>query len=146
MQSVVAVLLAGLVLTAGPQSSPSSFQVVVSSSNPANSIKRQDLAQLFLKKKSRWTDGKEVLPVDQTARSAVRGAFTKAVLGAEGLGHLSDVESFWLQQVYSGRGNPPPIKASDADVLAYVQTNPGAIGYVSTATPPGSVKVLAVTE
>ena len=146
MQSVVAVLLAGLVLTAGPQSSPPSFQVVVSNSNPASSIKRQDLAQLFLKKKSRWTDGKEVLPVDQTARSAVRGAFTKAVLKAEGMGHLSDVESFWLQQVYSGRGNPPPIKASDADVLAFVQANPGAIGYVSTATLPGSLKVLAVTE
>lgn len=146
MQSVVAVLLAGLVLTVGPQPSRPSFQVVVSSSNPANSIKRQDLAQFFLKKKSRWNDGKEVLPVDQTARSAVRGAFTKAVLGAEGMDHLSDVESFWLQQVYSGRGNPPPIKATDADVLAYVQANPGAIGYVSTATPPGSVKVLAVTE
>jgi len=146
MQSVVAVLLVGLVLTAGPQSSPPAFQVVVSSNNPASSIKRQDLAQFFLKKKSRWNDGREVLPVDQTARSVVRGAFTKAVLGAEGMGHLSDVESFWLQQVYSGRGNPPPIKASDADVLAFVQANPGAIGYVSTATPPGSVKVLAVTE
>jgi ABC-type phosphate transport system substrate-binding protein len=146
MQSIVAVLLAGLVLTAGPQPSTPSFQVIVSSANPATSIKRQDLAQIFLKKKSRWTDGKEVLPVDQTLRSAVRGAFTKAVLKAEGMGHLSDVESFWLQQVYSGRGNPPPIKASDADVLAFVQANPGAIGYVSTATLPGSLKVLAVTE
>ena len=147
MHSVVAVLLSGLVLGAfAPPPDPRTFQVIVSTENPANSIKKQDLAQFFLKKKSRWSDGREVLPVDQTARSPVRGAFTRSVLAAEGMEHLSEVESFWLQQVYSGRGTPPPIKSSDKDVVAFVQANPGAIGYVSAAATPGSVKVLTITE
>ena len=36
--------------------------------------------------------------------------------------------------------------ASDADVIAFVNANPGAIGYVSAAAASGSVKVLTVTE
>jgi ABC-type phosphate transport system substrate-binding protein len=148
MHSAVAALVAAFILT-GPGSRPEatpSFQVIVASGNPATTIKRQELAQFFLKKKSRWSDGREVVPVDQTARSTVRGAFTRSVLAAEGMEHLSEVESFWLQQVYSGRGTPPPIKASDKDVVAFVEANPGAIGYVSAAAASGSVKVLTVTE
>lgn len=147
MQAAVAVLLAGSVVgaTAAPASGPP-FQVVVSAENPVSSLKRQELARLFLKKTSRWSDGREVMPVDQTARAPVRIAFTRTVLAAEGMEHLSAVESFWLQQVYSGRGTPPPIKSSDADVLAFVQANPGAVGYVSGAVPVGSLKVLTIKD
>jgi hypothetical protein len=42
---------------------------------------------------------------------------------------------------------PPPVKSSDAEVLAFVAGMPGAIGYVSVgATIPPNVKVLAVTD
>lgn len=147
MRAAVVVLLAASVagVAAEPAESPS-FLVVVSPDNPIKAITRQELARVFLKKTSRWSDGKPVTPVDQTARAAVRTAFTKRVLASEGLEHLSAVENFWLQQVYSGRGTPPPIKSSDADVLAFVLANPGAVGYVSGGVAPGAARVLAIKD
>jgi ABC-type phosphate transport system substrate-binding protein len=148
MRVAVAVLLSGIVCAASaaaPEDSP--FVVIVSAANPAHSLKRQELARLFLKKTSRWSHGLEVLPVDQSARSPVRNAFTHGVLAVEGMEQLSAVENFWLQQVYSGRGTPPPVKSTDAAVVAFVEANPGAIGYVSAAPAAGGpVKVLSVTE
>jgi hypothetical protein len=76
----------------------------------------------------------------------VRSAFTRAVLSVEGMGQISAVQNFWLQQVYSGRSSPPAIKATDAEVIAFVVANPGAIGYVAAAPAAGGVKVLTVTE
>ena len=43
-----------------------------------------------------------------------------------------------FEQIFSGRANPPPARASDADVLTYVRSNPGAIGYVAGGVELGS--------
>jgi len=64
----------------------------------------------------------------------------------EGMGKISAVQSFWLQQVYSGQSTPPPVKPADADVIAYITANPGAIGYVEAAPAAGTVKVLAIKD
>lgn len=123
--------------TEEPPEPPAKFQVVTSASSSVTSLSRQELARLFLKKTTRWKDGAEVRAVDQSSRSAVRAAFTREILKSEGLTHLSAVEGYWRQQVFSGRGVPPPIKSSDADVLDFVAKNPGAIGYVSEQTELG---------
>ena len=148
MRIAVAALLMSAALGAGgaPAADESSFVVITAASNPATSIKRQELARYFLKKTGRWGDGRGVVPVDQSAGSPVRAAFTRAVLAIEGMGQISAVQNFWLQQVYSGRSTPPAVKATDAEVLAFVLANPGAIGYIAPIAAAGGVKVLTVTD
>jgi hypothetical protein len=41
---------------------------------------------------------------------------------------------------------PPPELASDAKVIAFVLSNPGAIGYVDGAAATGDAKVIVVNE
>ena len=84
--------------------------------------------------------------MDQSAGSPVRSAFTRTVLSVEGMGKISAVQNFWLQQVYSGQSTPPPVKPADGDVIAFVTANPGAIGYVGAAPAAGTVKVLAIKD
>lgn len=148
MRLAVAALVTSALLAsnAAPADDDRTFVVVVGAENPVASLKREELARLFLRKTSRWSDGREVRPVDQSAESPVRSAFTRGVLSVEGMGKISAVQTFWLQQVYSGRSVPPPIKPADADVIAYVAANPGAIGYVGTAPAPGPVRVLAIKD
>ena len=148
MRIAVAALLmsAALGVAGSPTAEEGSYVVIVAASNPASSIKRQELARLFLKKTGRWSHGGGVTPVDQSAGSPVRNAFTRAVLAVEGMGQISAVQNFWLQQVYSGRSTPPPVKATDAEVIAFVASTPGAVGYVGAAPSAGGVKVLTVTE
>lgn len=122
------------------------YVVIVSASNPATSLKKGDVASMFLKRTSRWPSGKDVQPVDQSVRAPVRAAFTQDVLKSAGLTKLSSVEAYWLQQVFSGRGSPPPVKASDSDVVAYVAANPGAIAYVSRGADIGGVKTVTLND
>jgi ABC-type phosphate transport system substrate-binding protein len=118
------------------------FRVIVGSTSPVSELKRDEIARIFLKKQTRWKDGKEVSPVDQSARSSVRAAFSREVLAAEGLDKISAVENYWRQQIYSGRGNPPAVKTSDDEVRRFVAATPGAIGYVSEDAELTGVKAV----
>jgi len=53
---------------------------------------------------------------------------------------------YWQQQVFSGRGHPPPVLPSDAAVIEYVARTPGAIGYVSSGIRLTTVKPLRLIE
>jgi ABC-type phosphate transport system substrate-binding protein len=101
---------------------------------------------MFLKRTTNWPDGSAIAPVDQSSRSAVRVLFTGEILKVEGLDKMSGVENYWQQQIFSGRGSPPPIKASDKEVVAFVAANPGAIGYVSGTADVSAVKTVALED
>jgi ABC-type phosphate transport system substrate-binding protein len=131
-------------LAPAPEAAPPGYKVVVASANPLTTVDRGELAKIFLKNVTRWKDGREIAPVDQSGRSAVRTEFTRDVLEKAGMSRISAVESYWQQQIYSGRGVPPPVKASDAEVVAFVAANPGGIGYVGAAADTAGVKVLEV--
>ena len=119
------------------------FKVVVHVGNPTSSASTAQLGRLFLKKDTRWESGEAVEPVDQSAKSPVRAVFSTEVHRKD----VGSVKSYWQQQVFSGRGTPPPEMSSDAEVLAFVRSHAGAIGYVSSAAAVGDgVKVVKLTE
>ena len=57
--------------------------------------------------------------------------YARDVLEKAGMSRISAVESYWQQQIFAGKEVPPAAKPSDEEVLAYVRSTPGAIGYVS---------------
>jgi ABC-type phosphate transport system substrate-binding protein len=126
-------LLFGLALLTPRSASAQGFVIVVNEAGPA-SLSKDDVSRIFLKKSSTLT------PVDQNKDAKVRSTFSKAVLGRP----ISAITSYWQQQIFSGGDSPPVEKGSDADVLAYVRSNPKAIGYVASGTDLGS-GVRAVT-
>ncbi len=139
-------VLLGLLAMQGAPPDPPGYLVVVSPSNRTSSLTRRELAKLFLKKSAQWSDGSAVLPVDQSATSAVRAAFTRDVLKVEGMDKLSSVIAYWQQELYAGRAVPPPVKSGDTEVLAFVAANPGALGYVSPQAELRGVKVITVSD
>ena len=104
------------------------FKLIVHTSNGIDSMTAERVSALFLKKVGKWDNGRTVLPVDLLPGSAVREEFSKSIHGKT----VAAVKSYWQQQIFSGRDVPPPEKASDREVLAYIEANPDAIGYVST--------------
>lgn len=142
---MLARLLAVLTLlaTAAPAlADGGAFQVVVHAANPAQSVTRKQLAELFLKKVTRWPDGAPVRPVEPPESSLTRAYFLSDVIGKSAFA----VKVFWQKRVYAGREVPPVEKPSDEEVLAYVRANHGAIGYVSRDTDVAGVKVLDVRD
>ncbi len=136
------VLPAGLlVLSLVTSSFAQSFKIVVHGSNPTASLARADVSDLFLKKTMKWSSGAEVQPVDLKAPSQVREEFTKVVHGKS----LAAVQSYWQQQIFSGRGVPPQEVAGDRAVLEWVQNNAGGIGYVSSAASVADFNVKTIS-
>jgi ABC-type phosphate transport system substrate-binding protein len=115
------------------------FKVIVNSSVGVNVISKKEIADLFLKKKTKWNNGMSVLPVDQVSNSSVRESFSQQVLGKS----VAAIRSFWQQSVFSGIASAPPEKNNDTEVLEFVRKNPGAIGYISASANAEGVKTLS---
>lgn len=116
------------------------FKVIVNSANTSADLSPATLTKLFLKEAGSFPNGAAASPVDLGKDSPVRNAFSKKVLGRSS----AAVETYWQQQIFSGKEVPPPRKASDDEVVAFVKANPGAIGYVSAGASTAGVKVVDV--
>jgi len=140
--SVVALLVALLpaVAAALDGSTADSFTVVVNENVPVSRLSKTDLARIFLKKQVEWSNGESVVPVDQSTISMVRARFTEFVHEKK----MSAITNYWQKQIFTGRGVPPPIRGTDQEVIEFVRSTPGAIGYVSAAAPTAGVKTVAV--
>jgi ABC-type phosphate transport system substrate-binding protein len=135
--SLLALLPAAIPLTA----QEGGFQLVVSSANPSSAIAKAQVARLFLKKSTTWDHGLKVVPIDRTANSTVRAAFSRQIHGKE----VSFIRNYWQKLIFTGRGTPPPEAGSDREVLDFIRRNSGAIGYVASGTSLGSgIKALRV--
>jgi ABC-type phosphate transport system substrate-binding protein len=125
---------------ADPASAAPAFRVIVHPQVKGNEIGRAALTALFLKQATRWGDGRAAAPVDQSVQSPVRRAFSFDVLQQS----LVEVQMYWQRRIAAGQV-PPPVKASDEEVVAFVASTPGAIGYLSPATAvPETVREIAV--
>jgi ABC-type phosphate transport system substrate-binding protein len=120
--------------------SPPLFRLIVNPQNGATAVDRKFVADVFLKKTTRWPDGESAHPVDLTAEAPARAQFSEEVIRRS----VSAVKSYWQQLVFSGRDVPPPELDRDDDVIRYVLRFPGGIGYVSGAANVDRVKVVAV--
>jgi len=128
-RSLIAVAaIAALISCAPAAARAQGFKVIVNASVTDRSVTRAKLTRIFLKQDASFPEGQSATPVDLVASSPIREAFSKSVLG-RGTG---PVKTFWQQQVFSGRSSPPAQKATDAEVVAFVSSTPGAVGYVST--------------
>jgi ABC-type phosphate transport system substrate-binding protein len=133
--SRLALVVLGLALSAGDARAQgeSGYRVVVNQRNGIERMSRDELSRLFLKKTTSWSNGQTVAIVDRAETSDVRQKFTADVHQRQ----VRAVKRYWQQMIFGGRAVPPPEKASDDEVLAFVRANPNAIGYVSASTALG---------
>jgi hypothetical protein len=120
--------------------SPASYQVLVNAKNPLTATSREALADIFLKRSSRWESSERALPVDLRSDSPVRRAFSLGVLKRP----VAAVRSYWTQRIFSGRDIPPPELESDEAVARFVAEHPGAVGYTSSRAIPAGTKRLEI--
>ena len=138
--AVLLLLSAGVAAEPLEAPSPRAFRVIVHPTNPISSVQRSFVADVFLQKVTRWSNGELIKPADLSRASPIRRRFTEEVLGRS----LLAVRSYWQQQIFSGRDFPPPELDSDAAAVSFVLKYPGAISYIAANTDPGGAKILTV--
>ena len=138
------VLRPAAVPAATAAAAPAGFVLIANAGNPAATISKVDATRIFLKKTRAWPGGAlSADPVDQRDASPARREFLAAVIGKD----ASAMNAYWQSQLFVGRTTPPPVKGSDADVIAFVAAAKGGIGYVSAGIAlPATVKGITVGE
>ena len=137
---VVLLAICALVFSSPSNASNESYKVIVNPSNPVKVLDRDFLRDVYLKKAVDWNQGQSIRPIDLSTRFAAHDRFRDDVIRKTS----SQLKSYWNQQIFSGKGVPPPEADSTADVIAYVLANPGAVGYLPPNVDPGGAKVIGV--
>lgn len=135
------IVVASIALAMAAPAAAGGFKIVVNPSNPVATLSRTEVSRLFLKQSTRFADGRAAEPV-MLAGGPARDRFCDEILRRS----PEAIRSYWNQQIFSGRNVPPPEKAHDRDVIAFVASRPGGIGVVSAEASDERVKVVAVED
>jgi ABC-type phosphate transport system substrate-binding protein len=102
-------------------------------------ISKTDLADIFTGAANSFSDGSRAVPATLKA-GALHEAFLKQYIGKKDLLFRGD----WRVLVFSGKATMPKAFATEEELVEYVASVPGAIGYVTVAPRNPQVKSLRV--
>jgi TonB family protein len=117
------------------------IKIVANPSVRADSITVAELRSIFLEDKRSLKEGSHVEPV------LAKGGAGHEVFLRQYVGRSDDeLRTYYRTLVFTGTGAMPKFLDSDAEILHYVATTKGAIGYVSSDFPTEGVKVLTIVQ
>ena len=112
--------------------------VVVNARCGVAAMTRNEVVNLFFGRTRQFFNGIEAQPVDMSDSHPDRARFYNALLGKD----LSEINAYWSRQVFSGRMQPPPKVGSPEEVLKWVVSHPGGIGFVELSKADARVRVV----
>jgi len=117
------------------------YAVIVSKSNPADSISSADLRKMFLGEKGTWANGTKVMAITPAQDRPEYALAIKKATGMSG----PDFKRYFIQLSFLGKNVPPPrTLETPAAIARFVGTSPGAISCVPAADAGAGVKILKV--
>lgn len=128
-----------LFLAAARLGAESDVVVVVSRESAVTALTREQVADLFLGKLSRFPGGVKAAPIDQPEGSAVRDAFYSEFAGKS----AAQVKAHWSKIIFTGRGQPPPEVADGKAALLRLASDPAAVAYLQRSLVDDSVRIVA---
>jgi ABC-type phosphate transport system substrate-binding protein len=103
-----------------------------------DNLSPNDVEQIFLGRKTRWSDNQDIHFVVMKGGD-VHEKFVKSYLSKT----PSQFQAFWKMRIFTGQGRAPLSFDKPEDILDYVSSTPGAIGYIPASLPRENVKVVA---
>ena len=113
--------------------------VIVHPSNAVGSMSSEQVSQLFLGKVGTFAGGGSAIVIDQKEGLAVRDSFYGKVANK----NAAQMNAYWSQLIFTGKGQPPKAVADGIEVLELVADNPNLIGYIDASEVDDTVKVVA---
>jgi len=112
--------------------------IIVNRENPIASLSASEVKLYFLRKlKKRWPEiNKNIHPVDRKTKCAEQEAFYSKVLGMT----AAEVEQYFTNRQLQNAERPQEKFTSDSDVINFVESEPGAIGYINARSLSGDVR------
>jgi ABC-type phosphate transport system substrate-binding protein len=132
------ILLAALTAALVAPLRAAEVQVIANPGVAVAELSAGELKDIFLGNKTA-VGGSAVEPVLHSG-GATHEAFLQAYIGKSD----SALRNYFKTLVFTGKGSQPKTFATDAEVLKYVMSTKGAIGYVSASADTGSARKIQV--
>ncbi|BBO91595.1 substrate-binding domain-containing protein [Desulfosarcina ovata] len=113
-------------------------RVIANKGIAEDSVDANMVKDIFLGKKSSWSDGSPIEFVILESGSD-HDLFLKTYVKKT----AKQFSTYWKKQVFTGKGAMPKAFASEGELISYVSGNSGVVGYVSGAADTASVKVIS---
>lgn len=113
--------------------------VIGNKSITESSLKKQDIKNIYLGKKSTWGDNTKIVFVIQDSSSVSDQFFSDYINKSS-----AQFSSYWKEKVFTGQGTPPKSFASDTDMIQFISQTEGSIGYVSSSEGLDNVKKFTI--
>ena len=139
MKRLVLYMIFGTLAALLAQSARAQVMVIANPGVKAVDVSKADLRDVFSGASSNLAGGEHVTPV-LLKENAIHEQFLSQYVGKSDTAFRTS----WRSLVFSGQGVMPRSLESEAAVVEFVARTPGAIGYISRATPHDGVKTLAV--
>ena len=135
------ILLLLYLLSGGIEKAHAQIVVVVNSENPIHSLSVVDLKRIYLIERTMWEFSDRgpvgIRVVAHNGKVGTASTFYNRVLGFS----QARLRLVWLGKMLNGELHRLPLElASDADVLKYVQEDPGAITFVDAVNFDSSLE------
>src|ERR1700722_12556599 len=131
MRIQILALLFGTFLVAWTSTAGAGDLVVIC--NPSVSLKADEVRDVYFGDKG-FAGSVKLLPADN---SAAQEAFLEKVMNID----AKKAAAVWIKKAFRDGSAPPPLKASDAEAIAYVKQTAGACSYVTSAPGDGVLVV-----
>lgn len=112
--------------------------VVVNARSGVAVMTRNEITNIFFGRYRQFFNGVEAQPVDLVDTHPDRARFYRGLVGKD----LSDVNAYWSRQVFSGRMQPPAKVATPDEVLKWVASHQGGIGFIELSKADARVRVV----
>jgi ABC-type phosphate transport system substrate-binding protein len=107
---------------------------------PVHELSRNEVKNIFLSK-VKSIDNITVRLV-MMRKNELTDQFLKDAVGKT----FTQFSNYYKKMIFTGRGRPPKRAASEADMLIYVSSTSGAIGYLSRDLVTDSVRIIQVIQ
>lgn len=111
---------------------------VVSAASPVISLSKQEVTDIFLGRMRHFPDGTVAMPIDQAEGATARDEFYSKFAAKS----PAQIKAYWSKIIFTGRGRPPPLVASSAELKRRLAANPAAIGYLERSMLDSTVREL----
>src|ERR1700722_10056192 len=103
---------------------------VVSAKSTVTTLSKSQVADIFLGKTTRFPDGSQAVPIDQSEGTLARDEFYTWIAGKS----AAQMKAYWSRIIFTGRGQPPKAVPGSTETKRLVVANPHAIGYIDPKT------------
>lgn len=113
--------------------------VIANKESGTASLSVDEVQRIFLGKKTVWENGKKIIPVCLKG-GRKHETFLRAFLDLT----PSQFDTFWKQAVFTGTGRPPKSFESEEELIQFVKSTAGGVGYIDSDTGHSAVRAISV--